>query len=115
MGSIVSFPILNIANAALCRLSLEESDHKRRKFRLTNQAYPKSGKIAPLRVNGDDCLLRGHKTRLRVSWEENTAFAGLSSSIGKTYFSPIFCTINSKIYEFDVTTGKWVEQKYVNL
>lgn len=115
MGSIVSFPILNIANAALCRLSIEEADPKGRKFRLTNHAYHKSGNIAPLRVNGDDCLLRGHKTRLRKSWEVNTAYAGLSSSVGKTYFSNLFCTINSRIYEFDITTERWVEQKYVNL
>jgi hypothetical protein len=112
MGSIISFPFLCIANAALCRLSIEESNFGQ-KVRLTNQPYPDSGPIAPLLINGDDCLLRGAKGRLRRCWEAFCAVAGLESSLGKTYFSDKFCTINSTIYE--LKNGKWVESKYVNL
>jgi hypothetical protein len=113
MGSIISFPFLCIANAALCRLSLERSEHKR--FRLTNKPYKGSGAIAPLMVNGDDCLLRGEQRRLRSCWEPITAFAGLSTSIGKTYFSSKFCTINSTIFEWDDAAYRWREAKYINL
>jgi len=113
MGSIISFPFLCIANAALCRLSLEKSEHKR--FRLINRPYPGSGPIAPLMVNGDDCLLKGTKGRLRKCWEAYCGFAGLESSVGKTYFSDNFCTINSTIFEFNKDSLRWQERKYINL
>jgi len=105
MGSIVSFPFLCIANAALCRLAMEEADGK--KYRIT-------GNKCPLLINGDDCLLRGSK-RLRPIWESFCSLAGLSSSVGKTYFSRSFCTINSEIFEIDHRTGLWYSRKYVNL
>jgi len=105
MGSIVSFPFLCIANAALCRLAMEEADGK---------VYQIKGKKCPLLVNGDDCLLRGTK-RLRPVWEQFCSLAGLSSSVGKTYFSNSFCTINSEIFQKDHRTGIWEARKYVNL
>jgi len=113
MGSIVSFPFLCIANAAVCRLALEESTNGRKSFRLRDNPFPGSGPIAPLLINGDDCLLKGKVGILRRCWEANTAVAGLESSIGKTYFSRNFCTINSTIFEWNGV--EWVERKYVNL
>jgi hypothetical protein len=106
---------LCIANAALCRLSLEEADFNVIKYRLVDKPYPGSGRIAPLLINGDDCLLRGRKTRLRNCWEAFCALAGLNSSVGKTYFSDSFCTINSTIFEWNPETSWWTERKYVNL
>jgi hypothetical protein len=115
MGSIVSFPFLCIANAALCRYALELSDLKKgKRFRLINQRYDASGPIAPLLVNGDDCLLKGVKGRLRPCWEQVCSIAGLMSSLGKTYFSNNFCTINSTIFEINLER-KWFERKYINL
>jgi len=115
MGSVVSFPILCIANAALCRLALEEASFPPQKFRLCDRPYPGSGPIAPVKVNGDDCLLKGHGQRLRPSWEFYCAIAGLQSSVGKTYFSHRFCTINSTIFGWDVSKKSWVEEGYVNM
>jgi hypothetical protein len=114
MGSIVSFPILCIANAALCRMSLEQSSLHNRRFpviyRITKNG---PGKPAPLVVNGDDCLLKGPKKVLRQVWETVCGFAGLESSVGKTYFSDYFCTINSTIFKRE--GSEWTEAKYVNL
>jgi len=112
MGSIISFPFLCIANAALCRLSLEISEGK--SFRIRDKPFPHCGKIAPVKINGDDCVLKGSQGRLRPTWEVCTMTAGLSSSVGKTYFSRAFCTINSTLYEWKGALG-WIEQKYINL
>jgi len=105
MGSIISFPFLCLANAALCRRSMEVSDRK---------VYNLYGsRCVPLLVNGDDCLFKGRDGRIRQIWEAMASHAGLSSSVGKTYFSRDFCTINSTIFEWSVT--QWVERKYINL
>jgi len=115
MGSIVSFPILCIANAALCRMALEGASLVKRKekvvYRLTRKG---TGSLAPLMVNGDDCLLKGPKGTLRNCWESICGFAGLESSVGKTYFSDSFCTINSTIFK-RTPENRWVESKYVNM
>lgn len=87
MGSIVSFPVLCIANAALCRMALEVDCQRFKDLRATS-----------ILVNGDDVVfrttLRGHKL-----WERITAFAGLTSSIGKTFLSRSFAQINSVNYQ----------------
>ena len=83
MGSVVSFPVLCIANAALCRWSLEVT-------------YDKIIDLAntTLMVNGDDCAFRTTKAGLE-HWKRITAFAGLNPSIGKFFFSREFVQINS--------------------
>jgi len=121
MGSITSFPFLCLANAAMCRWALELSNFT--PYRLRNQrlnGYPK----APLRVNGDDCCMKGRRfcsnnfqtLDIRSTWEKITTFGGLKSSVGKTLFSlphkPI-TVINSKT--FDYVDGLWVERKYINM
>lgn len=114
MGSIISFVFLCLANAALCRASIECSYGGTKKFRLTDQPYWGSGPIAKLLVNGDDCLLNGLK-ELRRFWESICLVAGLESSLGKTYFSSEFCTINSTTFVWSVKNFRWEEHKYVNL
>jgi hypothetical protein len=83
MGSIVSFIVLCIANAAMCRWSIEVE--KKRKLSL---------KQTSLLINGDDVVfkttMQGHKL-----WERITEFAGLSTSVGKTYVTALFAQINS--------------------
>jgi hypothetical protein len=110
MGSIISFPFLCIANAALCRYSMEVSNHK--SYKLNSQI--------PLRVNGDDCIFSGHKDRIRSIWEKVTAFGGLETSVGKTYFSSKFCVIDSKLYDRTLRIDNhvdryiWNERKFLN-
>jgi len=86
MGSIVSFPILCMANAALCRMACEIGAD--RKFTLAD---------CPLLVNGDDCLFRttmeGYK-----AWQDAGKIMGLSESIGKTFTSKSYLNINSESF-----------------
>jgi hypothetical protein len=113
MGSIISFPFLCIANAAMCRHSLETSYG--RNFRLTNKPGRERGAIAPVLINGDDCVLKGHRYRLRSIWEPITRTGGLETTLGKTYFSNEFLTINSTIFTWKESQQRWVERNYINL
>jgi hypothetical protein len=87
MGSIVSFPVLCIANAALCRWAMELSESK-----------PIQLSQAPLLINGDDAALRAKSTVYHF-WRRITGFCGLKESLGKTYLSKNFVEINSTIFE----------------
>jgi hypothetical protein len=114
MGSIISFIFLCMINASGCRYSIELSYGLTRQFRLTDAPYPGSGDIAPTLINGDDCLLKGLEG-LRQIWEAVCKYVGLESSVGKTYFSKSFCTINSTTFVWDVKEQRWIEHKYINL
>lgn len=113
MGSITSFPFLCIANAAFCRWALELANNKI--YRVTNRPLDHKTILCPLRVNGDDCTMKGCRKTLKDLWLKITAFGGLSSSQGKTLFSlphkPI-CVINSQTYDYD--NGTWIQRKLVN-
>lgn len=111
MGSIISFPFLCIANAAMCRYAMELAGGCI--YRVRDLPFKGCGPLAPLLINGDDCLLRIKKLLGRKLWEAVTRIGGLETSIGKTYFSDTFCTINSTIFEN--RDGIWTEAKYVNL
>jgi hypothetical protein len=122
MGSVVSFPFLCMANAALCRYALEVSSKKR--FRVVDRYIPKH-LLAPLLVNGDDCVFRGKVDVLFTNWEKITSFGGLESSVGKTFKSRKFLTINSVCYKYRDPTWQeasglyeydlYHQLKYVNL
>jgi len=88
MGSIVSFPILCIVNAAICRWAKELS---------SNRYWSLSD--CPLAINGDDAIIRTNELGKRM-WEKIGSFCGLSPSIGKVYFSKSFLNINSTTYTF---------------
>lgn len=88
MGSIMSFPILCIVNAAICRWAVELSSQ--RVFTL---------KDCPLAVNGDDGIMKVNDSG-RVFWERISSFCGLSPSIGKVYFSDQFLNMNSTTFDF---------------
>jgi len=87
MGSIVSFPILCIANAALCRWAIEVG--ATRSFTLRD---------APLMCNGDDCLFRTTIVGRRA-WERLGPHFGLFPSYGKYFWSREFVDINSTTFE----------------
>lgn len=88
MGSIISFPILCIINATVCRLALEHDQN--RSLSLSR---------CRLMVNGDDCLfpIGPHG---KNAWELFGKMAGLSPSVGKVYYSKSFCNINSTTFEY---------------
>jgi hypothetical protein len=83
MGSIVSFPVLCIINAAITRWAMELDQNKLIKLH-----------DARLAINGDDLAAKGKKT-LYTYWRKICAFFGLEESIGKTYLSRDFVDINS--------------------
>jgi hypothetical protein len=87
MGSIVSFPVLCIANFAISRWALENATGRRAS--LAN---------APIGVNGDDLIMRGPIVKLRAAWSAIGQFSGLEESIGKTFLSRKFLNINSRTY-----------------
>jgi len=88
MGSIMSFPILCIVNAAVCRWAKEIESQ--RSYTLTD---------CPLAINGDDAILR--TTKIGQSLQERISqFVGLRPSVGKVYFSRTFLNINSTTYRY---------------
>jgi len=116
MGSVTSFPILCLANAAMCRWALELSNGKN--YHLKDTDLRNKSTIAPLLINGDDCTLKGKRDRLREIWEKITTFGGLETSIGKTLFSVVgkpIVVLNSKTFHYDVEWGTWEEKKFVNM
>jgi len=85
MGSIVSFPVLCIANAALSRWALEFGG---RKWTLVDSR---------LAINGDDVLMKCNRTCYRA-WKALTSAGGLVESVGKCYFSKTYLNMNSTSY-----------------
>jgi len=93
MGSIMSFPVLCIINAAMCRWSLEIALNK--PLQLTQ---------CPLLINGDDVAMKTTEFGYLL-WKKITTRVGLTESIGKTFFSKEFVQINSRnfLYKEDST------------
>jgi hypothetical protein len=96
MGSIISFPILCIANAVLCRMAINVD-------RLRDGLSPLGVRQLSLKINGDDCLLPLSEFGYQA-WLAITKEGGLESSVGKTYFSRDFVTLNSTLYIRDKDT-----------
>jgi len=124
MGSIISFPFLCLANAALCRYAMEISEEKN--FSVIDKRIDGYTK-ARLLVNGDDCVFPGQLGKGFSIWKQVTAFAGLISSVGKTFQSREFLTINSCQYSYkqsftweddidrSLTDQPYTLVKYVNM
>lgn len=101
MGSIVSFPVLCIINAAVSRRSLEKGERK---------TFPLED--CPMVVNGDDILFRSGPDGVN-EWRTDVAEVGMEESIGKTYFSRNFVQINST--DFTVEGERFIRVPYVNM
>jgi len=98
MGSPLSFPILCIVNAAICKLA----------YTLGGEWGNSSSKLkdCPILINGDDCVM-DFNLRQKFLWEGISAQAGLSPSIGKCYYSKQWLQINSEnfLYQEDGFTA----------
>jgi hypothetical protein len=86
MGSISSFPILCLANAALCRMSMECGERRTLTLR-----------SARLVVNGDDALFPAN-VNTHSMWLTLCPWFGMLPSVGKYYYSDYFCNINSTTF-----------------
>jgi len=102
MGSIVSFPFLCILNATLIRKTYELSEGLVSKI-----------KDCPFWINGDDCLTAYHNHRFPEIWRGLGSVMGFQESVGKTYDSPEFCSINSTT--FRLKDGRWELVPQINL
>jgi len=93
MGSILSFPILCLANLGLYLAAI--SDDQR----------PLREKLAGVLVNGDDMLYVARRSR----WETHVALGarvGLSMSPGKAYHHPVYANANSACFHFDLESAR---------
>lgn len=99
MGSIVSFPVLCIANAALCRAAMEYQTGK--PIRLDE---------ARLLINGDDCLFP-ISDQGREFWIKMGQVMGLEVNVAKSFHSSEFCNINSR--DYTLTQSKYDTNEYV--
>jgi hypothetical protein len=94
MGSIVSFPVLCIANAAILRWISEIDD---------NRVYTLD--LAQILVNGDDAALKLSREGMAIL-KEVGAYCGLELSVGKCYASSSFVNINSTCFLFRPEHGR---------
>lgn len=79
MGSLLSFPILCIANA--CTIGI-----------VKKKDLPE----LPALINGDDILFKGSLRQIKA-WKRVSHSMGLIPSIGKNFISPTWGTINSQM------------------
>lgn len=111
MGSILSFPLLCMINAAVFRHAAEIY-HEEVTGERINLLMSECSERYGLRVNGDDILFVA-PLRLIEIWSELVATIGLELSVGKNYVHPSVFTINSQMFE--VKKNLLVEHNYVNL
>jgi hypothetical protein len=103
MGSIVSFIVLCLANAAVVRASYEASES----VRVGLDSFPAT-------VNGDDGLVTASPIFSEI-WKSIAASAGLKPSVGKTYSHDVYANINSTSFEFIEETCSLRLIPYVNM
>lgn len=101
MGSITSFPILCIVNAAICRWVQELDQQTKFGCRLTLRE-------AKVCVNGDDAVMPVTE-RGRDLWKKIASFVGLKPSVGKVYYSDFFLNMNSMSFRYRVEPWHRVE------
>ena len=83
MGSPLSFPILCIANAAICLLAFDDCRRNLNK--------------CALRINGDDCVMC-YTDSERARWSLYAEFIGMSPSPGKCYYAKDWLQMNSELF-----------------
>jgi len=100
MGSVLSFPILCIANLLCYWEALE--------------VYLQSSVALvdlPVKINGDDILFRTNE-RFYAIWRDKIGGVGFKLSVGKNYVHPSLFTINSVLHSYSsaVVKGKKVHR-----
>lgn len=107
MGSILSFPILCLANLATYLLTME--DLHREKELCTEEV------LQGVLINGDDMVYPAPK----ALWERHKEISeklGLKMSVGKAYVHPRYANINSTSVSFDLSkSGTPREIPYLNV
>jgi hypothetical protein len=94
MGSITSFVILCIINAAMGRWAIELAEKRTRKLDQCRML-----------INGDDIAIKSKQTIYNY-WKTISSFVGLEESVGKTYQSREFVNINSRNFYYEKVLTK---------
>jgi hypothetical protein len=102
MGSVISFVVLCIGNAAIVRRSLELT-HMRH--------FPLQS--APMQINGDDGLVRAPPSFIGI-WKSLATMVGLKPSVGKVYSHERYANINSTSFWLS-RSGTLVHVPYINM
>jgi hypothetical protein len=102
MGSILSFIVLCLVNAAVCFTA----------FSADWDCPYRTLAQSPLYINGDDCVM-WYSDAQESRWKELSALVGMEPSIGKCYASPDWLQINSAAYFFRPGLG-FTACPYVN-
>jgi len=104
MGSIISFVFLCLANITLIRESYEIAHDRTIALR-----------DLPSWVNGDDCFTLYKSPSYPKIWEGLGMVMGLTKSVGKSYDSKEFGTVNSRFFKLDYLSGQWKIVPFVNM
>jgi hypothetical protein len=100
MGSIVSFIVLNVANAIMVIESFQISENKKFSF-----------KNVPMLINGDDGLVCASDNFMEI-WKNMVGSVGLLPSQGKTYKHIEMANMNSTCFIF--RDGRFNHIPYLN-
>jgi len=95
MGSVVSFPILCLLNAAVlvaCRWVLDGKSSPSRGERLSRHRFV---------INGDDALYVARESAIGLVWNSVSRSVGFRPSPGKVYLSRTYANINSRGFVVD--------------
>jgi len=101
MGSVVSFVVLCIANAVVCRLTLEFDAGRKIPFSQLQ-----------LLVNGDDAAFKASPAGYKY-WKFLANFVGLKPSLGKVFYSKYFVELNSR--QFTYSPLSWSSYTYTGI
>lgn len=100
MGSILSFPILCLANLVCYWASLE---------RYLGHSVPLER--LPVLINGDDILFKTNERHYQI-WLTEIDRVGFRLSVGKNYVHPRYLTVNSTMFSY--VDGSFKEVPYLN-
>lgn len=108
MGSLLSFPILCIANYAMWDLTYTKFYGKR------PTGLGMNGAPDRVRINGDDIAFASVPEMYEL-WKNLVVQIGLEPSMGKNYFSNQMVMLNSRPFIWDEESRQMVNLKWLNL
>jgi len=110
MGSILSFPVLCLANLICYKCALDEY------VNIDNTGPKRYVKVQdlPVLINGDDIYFRSNPIFYEI-WRKYIKIAGFVLSQGKNYVHSNVFTINSQCFQYISKTDKIVEITYLNV
>jgi len=110
MGSILSFPVLCLANLICYKCALDEY------INLGNTGPRRHVNVfsLPCLINGDDIYFRSNPVFYKI-WLKFITIAGFHLSVGKNYVHPSVFTINSQCFTYVNESDTIRETTYLNV